>query len=626
MVDRIDRTGLTVDAIDVFCGFGGSSQGIHAAGATVVAAANHNELAIRTHAANFPDTDHWRTDLVDPDSGDYVDPRQLPPARFAWFSPGCTHHSQANAQKLYAQGRQQTLPGFEDDDFDEVAFARSERSRVTMSCVLRYVAHRHPEILVVENVVEVTSWGPSRDGSTFRWWLRELDLLGYDVEPCWFNSMFFPPCPQSRDRAYFVAWRKGNTRPDLDYRPPACCTSDRCGGRMVDAVQTWKRRTSAWPLPKWGKYRAQYTYTCPDCRAPVEPVAWPAYTAIDWTNLGPRIGDRNELGLKPLAPKTLERIRRARSKYAGGPPVVIPAKAVWGTDRPVTQPLGTQTAQRDKALVIDPLGTITTTPALALATGGVVLPAAGHTSERVGQIRARSLSDPLFTQHTTQAFGFAHVPVVTALRGADPGSGRHRPVGEELPAVCAGGTHHALVTGAFAKFNGEPDDTAWHAVTDPLNTITARDTTGLVVLPWIDQWRSDPAAITEQLATVMTHARHALAATTLGRSGALDDDAELAHVRFRMLEPDPELRRAMAFGDDYILLGNKTQKTAGLGNAVTPTVASWITERCLTTLADPPPSRVAQRDLRRRLADAASPPGAAHRAVLPAQPQPGRHC
>lgn len=41
---------------------------------------------------------------------------------------------------------------------------------------------------------------------------------------------------------------------------------------------------------------------------------------------------------------------------------------------------------------------------------------------------------------------------------------------------------------------------------------------------------------------------------------------------------DPELRRAMAFEDDYILLGNKTQVVSGLGNAVTPPTATWKLE------------------------------------------------
>src|SRR5262249_42056745 len=266
MTALIDRVGSDIDAIDVFCGFGGSSQGIHRAGATVRAAANHNQLAIECHAANFPDTDHWRSDLDDPDRGDSLDPADLPRARFAWFSPGCTHHSQANAEKQYARGRQATL--FGDDDFDEVAYAKSERSRVTMSCVLRYAERNRPEIIVVENVVEVTLWGPDRDGSTFAWWKRTLENMGYEIECLFLNSQFFPPCPQSRDRLYIVAWRAGNSRPNLDYRPLAFfCTSQRCGGRHVYAVQTWKRPTKAWPLPKWGKYKRQYVYCCPDCSA-----------------------------------------------------------------------------------------------------------------------------------------------------------------------------------------------------------------------------------------------------------------------------------------------------------------------------------------------------------------------
>ena len=48
--------------------------------------------------------------------------------------------------------------------------------------------------------------------------------------------------------------------------------------------------------------------------------------------------------------------------------------------------------------------------------------------------------------------------------------------------------------------------------------------------------------------------------------------------------PGMELRRAMAFSDSYILLGNQTQKTSGLGNAVTPPVSTWITGQALATI------------------------------------------
>jgi len=659
--------GATVDAIDFYCGFGGSAQGIRAAGADIRAAANHSALAIECHARNFPDVDHYRADLVDPDSADYMDPADLPAARFAWFSPGCTHHSPANAKKIYQRGRQTTL--FDEQDFDEVAYANSERSRVTMSCVLRYADRHKPEILVVENVVEVTLWGPGRDGSTFAWWKRTLENIGYEIDCLFLNSQFFPPCPQSRDRLYIVAYRKGNRRPNLDYRPLAFCTSERCGGRHIYAIQTWKNRTKAWPLPQWGKYKRQYVYCCPDCKSQVEPAAWPAYTAINWSNLGPTLGERANLGMNRLATATEERIRRALAKFGGSPPFVIPTKSVWGTDRSVTQPFTAQTTQQDKALVsaiiknngtlheakyralspLKPFGALTTNPTQALATAAIVpqrfnsnptsghetvptvttkqsdlnlisviLPAAGNTFEAPGYTRARHVADQLYTQHTTKAFGFASVPSLVEMRGGGSFEAGQHAVTQTAHTVTAGGLHHGLVStplllngqdndsvhpvtesmytvrangGAgrlispalFSKFNGGPSDTAWHSTTETFNTVTSRDTHGLIFLPWIEQFRADPIGVTKQLATLMSEVRNALISTPELPLDQITED-DLMHTHFRMLEPDPELRRAMAFDDDYILLGNKTQMTAGLGNAVTPPVATWITARCLETL------------------------------------------
>ncbi|HJP90864.1 MAG TPA: DNA cytosine methyltransferase [Pyrinomonadaceae bacterium] len=662
------RLGATVDAIDFFCGFGGSAQGIRAAGADLIAAANHSQIAIDCHSRNFKNVEHYRADLVDPESADYMDPADLPAARFAWFSPGCTHHSPANAKKLYQRGRQTSL--FEEEDFDEVAYANSERSRVTMSCVLRYVERNRPEILVVENVVEVTLWGPDRDGSTFAWWKRTLENMGYEIECLFLNSQFFPPCPQSRDRLYIVAWRAGNSRPNLDYRPLAFCTSQRCGGRHVYAVQTWKRPTKAWPLRKWGKYKRQYVYCCPDCSAQVEPAAFAAYSAINWSNLGPKLGgERSELGMNQLATATVERIRRALAKFGRTPPFIIPTKSVWGSDRSVTQPFTAQTTQQDKAVVsaviknngsleeakyrasspATTLGALTTNPTQALVTAAIVpqrfdsnptsthdkvptvttkqsdltlasmiLAAAGNTYERPGYTRARHVADQLYTQHTTPAFGFASTPSLIEMRGGGSVQAGQHPVTNSAHTVTAGGLHHGLVStplllngqdnesvhtvtqslhtvrangGAgrlispalFAKFNGGPSDTAWHSTADPFNTVTARDTHGLVVLPWIDDFRADPVAVTRQLATLMSQLRGDLESSPQIPVEQITEE-DLMNTRFRMLEPDPELRLAMAFDPDYILLGNKTQMTTGLGNAVTPPVATWITARCLETL------------------------------------------
>lgn len=690
MTAVIERLGFEVDAIDVFCGWGGSSQGIHAAGATVKAAANHNALAIECHSRNFPKTDHWQADLVDPGSKNYRDPSDLPRARFAWFSPSCTHHSQANAKKVYQRGLQIAM--FEDEEWDEQEYVNSERSRVTMSCVLRYVDAKRPDILVVENVLEVTQWGPGKDGSTFKWWMTEVRNLGYEVECCFFNSMFFPPCPQSRDRVYIVCWRKGNRKPDLAYRPPAFCASDSCGGRMVAAVQSWKPATKAWRgMAAWGKYGSQYIYRCPGCRAPVHPASWMAISAIDWSDLGPTLGERK----RPVAESTKERIRRAIRKFWYAPPVLLPGpveamgaqvEAAHGASvefkgatargaevtidnggspqryaanrsKLLTEPLPSLTQKnasgmatlaagipmrsgRDRSHGMDdpfatimqsggygalmllvknnggveeagyrghhtglPLGAVTSHPTQSLvalipnrtnnvgrhpaeglapvmtsATQGVIVAAAGNTSERLGQTRARHQSESLFSQTQTNEFAFAALPTFRGCAEVNPGE---RGVGEPLGTVSAGGIHHSLVTAAWSKINGGPCDTAWHGVDESLNTVTSRDTHGLVLLPWVDQWRSEPALITEQLAVVTTHMRHSLASLE-PFEGEITDDL-LMQVKFRMLRPDPELRRAMAFGDEYILIGNSSQMTAGLGAAVTPPVASWITTRCMET-------------------------------------------
>ena len=104
-----------------------------------------------------------------------------------------------------------------------------------------------------------------------------------------------------------------------------------------------------------------------------------------------------------------------------------------------------------------------------------------------------------------------------------------------------------------------------------------------MVLPCLEQWRSAPALVTDQIATITTHLRHSLVVANPERTGEVSDE-ELGSVRFRMLEPEPEIKRAMAFGDDYRLLGTWRDRIAGLGNAVVPSVAEWITGRCMAVL------------------------------------------
>lgn len=53
-----------LEVTDLFCGAGGSAQGAVAVpGVSVRIAANHSRLAIESHAANFPDTEHDCADI-----------------------------------------------------------------------------------------------------------------------------------------------------------------------------------------------------------------------------------------------------------------------------------------------------------------------------------------------------------------------------------------------------------------------------------------------------------------------------------------------------------------------------------------------------------------------------------
>lgn len=538
-------------SLEMFAGFGGMTEGVEAAGIPTLLAVNHWGKAIESHARNFPHVDHQQADLLDPTADRYADPARLPAAKVLIAAPSCRHHSQANSERIYRDGP--TLFNYHLPENSDDKYANSERSRATAICPLRYAAAHLPLVAVIECTVELAQWGPKAkgrstgDGTTFQWWLGQWRDLGYESEILFLNSGFFPPCPQSRDRMYCVFWQRGLPRPDLRHRPQAFCTSDRCGGAWRTAAQAWKPRKPSWPLERWGKYGKQYVYACVECGHEAQPMAYPAFTAIDFTDLGPTIGDRTG---KPLQPKTLDRIRRGVNKFRDFPPLVLADGVVQG----------------------------------------ILTPAAGNTYEHDGCSRSRHFSDQFFAQSTTLEHALVTQSFMTEMRGGGSvKAGQHDLLGP-LHAVTAGGLHHGLCSFAFAKFNGGPSDTAWHPPTDQLGTQTATGVapnTGLISLtmPLVhansgDRYRS----VLEQLAALTT-ARERYLVTELrdlNAGGALDLDA----IHFRMLKPRTELRRAMAFPDTYAFVEGHTQAdiTKGLGNAVTPPVAEWILRQLLAIL------------------------------------------
>jgi site-specific DNA-cytosine methylase len=222
--------------------------------------------------------------------------------------------------------------------------------------VLHYAAQHHPRLILVECTTELTSWGPAvpgrkkvGDGSTYRWWLKQFDLLGYDHKVLYLNSQFFG-VPQSRNRGYWAFWKKSLPAPDLEHRPVSRCHS--CD-KDVEAVWTW--RTG---IPPTGSvaYGKQYDYRCPSCRREVVPPMTPSLAALDLTDLGTRIGDRpirkhRDGSMGPFVASTMARVERCRQRFADFPAILMPAKGVHGSERLLLQPMATQTSQQETAIL-----------------------------------------------------------------------------------------------------------------------------------------------------------------------------------------------------------------------------------------------------------------------------------
>lgn len=102
----------------------------------------------------------------------------------------------------------------------------------------------------------------------------------------------------------------------------------------------------------------------------------------------------------------------------------------------------------------------------------------------------------------------------------------------------------------------------------------------------------DTAALRDQLIWAAGHAALTGLLLTAGDDGltvsAFDSeasrrativDSDVDGCTFRMLDPDTEIKRAMAFPPGYLLFGNRGDRTAQLGNAVTPNCSALVSHR-----------------------------------------------
>lgn len=527
-----------ITVTDQFCGAGGSSIGATQAGVELRLAMNHWKLAIETHNTNFPQVDHDCTDIS------AVDPRRYPSTDILITSPECTNHS-------LAKGKPRRF--YKEDLFGNMLIDPSEeRSRATMWDVPRFAEYHDYNIVVVENVVDAAKW------RMWDAWLSAMHALGYEHEVVYFNSMHAFPTPQSRDRLYTFFWKKGNRKPNLEFRPLAHCPH--CG-RNVESIQTWKRGK------RWGRYKAQYVYRCPQCHQEVTPYYYAAFNAIDWTLQAERIGDRKT----PLKPKTLARIQYGLEAY-GRQMMIVTTRYMEGIENRVRNankaPLPTQTGDYCHAVTLpwlidvahtknkfshvtggdDPAPTQTTAQTLGMVAGYLVKNYGGGAKpeymssgldEASGTLTTAGNQSLLTLPEKFKELSALALPGFIAEMRGSSNAGR---LDEPLMCVTTSGSHHALLSAqSFLSYYYGTEQAS--RVTEPIHTMTG----------------VDRAALVQAL-----------------------DSLTIEDLYFRMLQPH-EIGNAMAFPQEYIVLGTKRERVKQYGNAVTPPPMRMFMERCMET-------------------------------------------
>ncbi len=407
-----------IEAGDLFCGGGGTSEGLLMAANEMhrdlsLVAVNHWQVAIDTHSLNHPYAKHLCTGM------DNVDPRKLVPSgrlNVLCASPECTHHSTARG------GR-----------------PMSDQSRSSAWHILRFAEALYIDNLVIENVPEFQSWGPlgangrpmkSKRGQLFEQFIASLKALGYNVDWRVLNCADYGD-PTTRHRLFIVARRGKAVRWPEPTHIPASQLMTR--GLFTENRKPWRT----------------------------------AREIIDWSLPSQSIFERK----RPLADKTLLRIQAGLKKFCG---FDVDLKRCFAENlRPFIVVLrGTSTT----ASVDEPMHTVTANGTHY----GLVEPflthfRGDHAGREDGAQRNGSINDPLATQDTSNRFGLVE-PFPVLLR---KGQGA-RPIDEPLATLTTKGANYGIAEPFLAQWDQTGSAGGQRSIDDPCPTVVTKANTGVV--------------------------------------------------------------------------------------------------------------------------------------------------
>lgn len=505
--------------IDNFAGGGGASTGIEmATGISVDIAINHDPEAIKMHKANHPSTKHYCESVWD------VDPIKAckgHPVGLAWFSPDCKHFSKAKGGK-----------------------PKDKNIRGLAWVALRWAGKVRPRVIMLENVEEFKTWGPlnrnhrpikSKQGVTFQKFVSQLEDLGYQVEHRELVAADYG-APTMRKRFFLIA---------------------RCDGKSI-----------VWPEPTHAPADSEEVKS-----GKLKPYVG-AYTQLDFSLPCPSIFDTAEeikekygiRAVRPLAPKTMERIARGLKKFvidnaepfivqvnhsgaksdycksANEPLSTVTGKHGFGIVEPYMVQIGQTgfTADRSKD-VREPLTTIVSKNEHCLISP-TLIQYHGEQSEK--DVRGQTIEDPIMTVDSSNRYG-----LVTSFLSKFYKSGTGQDVREPLHTITTSAGHFGEVRAFLIKYYG---DATGQDIKAPLDTVTTKDRFGLVTVNGVDY--------------------------------------QIVDIGLRMLEPK-ELYGCQGFPDDYIIDHDYTGKTyprseqvRRCGNAVCPPIPAALVRANLPEL------------------------------------------
>ena len=444
--------------VDNFAGGGGASTGIElATGYSVDIAINHDPEAIKMHKANHPNTKHycenvWAVDPVKACNGH--------PVALAWFSPDCKHFSKAKGGKPK-------------DKFI--------RGLAWVAC--RWAGLVRPRVIMLENVEEFKTWGPlnrghhpikAKQGKTFERFVQQLTDLGYEVQ---FRELVAADygTPTMRKRFFMIA---------------------RCDGKPI-----------VWPEPTHGPAESEAVKA-----GLIKPYVG-AYTQIDFSRPCQSIFDTSEeikekygiRAVRPLAPKTMERIARGLKKFVleNPEPFIVPIgygerEGQQSRIHDIEKPLPTIVSSGkhylcepklapiiDKAYggnyagsgsrVDEPIDTITTVDHNRLVVPTLIQ---YHSETAKGEVRGQTITDPIMTVDGSNRYG-----LVASFLSKFYKSGTGQDIREPLHTVTTSPGHFGEVRAFLIKYYG---DCTGQDIKKPLDTVTTKDRFGLVSIEGVD--------------------------------------------------------------------------------------------------------------------------------------------